>query len=111
MVTSRAPPPSPRAGAVNEVAIEKKITVPPWAVASTAPPSQPGTSTQTTVTSAGPPALRTGPDSAMGARASAISTWSASPLLLAGVGVVRRLYLKPPVRVQIPMERVTLLGV
>ncbi len=56
MVTSAATPSAPSAAAVNEVAMEKKITVPPWAVASTAPPSQPGTSTQTTVTSAGPPA-------------------------------------------------------
>ena len=56
------PRPCPRRPArrrVNEVAMEKKITVPPWAVASTAPPSQPGTSTQTTVTSAGPPAAGT----------------------------------------------------
>ena len=45
----RAPPPA------NDVAIEKKITVPPSAVARIAPCSQPGTSTQTTVTSAGPP--------------------------------------------------------
>ena len=36
--------------------MEKKMTVPRSAVARIAPPSQPGTSTQTTVTSAGPPA-------------------------------------------------------
>src|SRR4051812_17932090 len=35
--------------------MEKKITVPPAAVARIAPCSQPGTSTQTTVTSARPP--------------------------------------------------------
>src|ERR1019366_6139386 len=80
MVTSAATPSAPSAAAVNEAAIEKKITVPPWAVASTAPPSQPGTSTQTTVTSAGRPAPATTENSASGSRASAITTWSASPL-------------------------------
>ena len=39
------------------MAIEKKMTVPRSAVERIAPPSQPGTSTQTTVTSAGPPAF------------------------------------------------------
>ena len=74
MVTSAAIPSAPSAAALNEVAIEKKITVPPGAVASTAPPSQPGTSTQTTVTSAGPPADRTAAASPTGSRASAITT-------------------------------------
>ena len=53
MVTSAASPSAPRAAAENDVAIEKKMTVPPSAVARIAPCSQPGTSTQTTVTSAG----------------------------------------------------------
>ena len=44
-----------------------------------APPSQPGTSTQTTVTSAGPPAATTASRSAIGSRASATTTSSASP--------------------------------
>ena len=56
IVTSAARPSAPSAAAANEVAIEKKTTVPPSAVARIAPCSQPGTSTQTTVTSAGPPA-------------------------------------------------------
>ena len=55
-MTSAASPSAPRAAALNEVAIEKKITVPLSAVARMAPPSQPGTSTQTMVRSAGPPA-------------------------------------------------------
>ena len=42
--------------------MEKKITVPPWAVDRIAPPSQPGTSTHTTVMSAGPPASPTAAD-------------------------------------------------
>jgi len=52
-------PDDPAAAALNDVAIEKKMTVPPSAVDSTEPCSQPGTSTQTTVTSAGPPVART----------------------------------------------------
>ncbi len=39
---SAATPSAPSAAALNKVAIEKKITVPRSAVASTAPPSQPG---------------------------------------------------------------------
>ncbi len=62
--------------------MEKKITVPPCAVARTAPPSQPGTSTHTTVTWAGPPAARTVSATAAGSRASAITTWSARPDLV-----------------------------
>ena len=57
MVTSAASPSAPRAAALNDVAIEKKITVPPWRVDKIAPPSHPATSTHTTVTSAGPPAF------------------------------------------------------
>ena len=52
-MTSAASPSAPSAAAENDVAIEKKMTVPPSAVARIAPCSQPGTSTQTTVTSAG----------------------------------------------------------
>src|SRR3954447_19790505 len=52
MVTSAANPSAPSAAAEKEVAMEKKITVPPGAVASRAPPSTPATSTQTTGTSA-----------------------------------------------------------
>ena len=59
--------------------MEKKITVPPSAVARTAPPSQPGTSTHTTLTSAGPPAAVTASRRAIGSRASATATASASP--------------------------------
>ena len=54
MVTSAARPSAPSAAAANDVAMLKKMTVPPSAVARIAPCSQPGTSTQTTVTSAGP---------------------------------------------------------
>src|SRR3984957_13706464 len=36
--TSAAIPSAPRAAALNDVAIEKKITVPPWAVQRIAPP-------------------------------------------------------------------------
>ena len=57
--------------------MEKKMTVPRSAVARIAPPSQPGTSTQTTVTSAGPPAAVTASRSAIGSRASAMTTSSA----------------------------------
>src|SRR5262249_24258880 len=56
MVTSAARPSAPSAAAENEVAIEKKTTVPPSRVDRMAPCSHPGTSTHTTVTSAGPPA-------------------------------------------------------
>ena len=56
MVTSAASPSAPRAAAAKLVAIEKNTTVPPSAVARMAGCSHPGTSTQTTVTSAGPPA-------------------------------------------------------
>ena len=55
------------------------MTVPPSVVVRMAPPSQPGTSTQMTVTSAGPPALTTASRSAIGSRASATTTSSASP--------------------------------
>jgi hypothetical protein len=51
MVTSAARPSALRAAVLNDVAIEKKTTVPPSAVDRMAPPSQPGTSTHTTVTS------------------------------------------------------------
>ena len=44
-----------------------------------APPSHPGTSTHTTVTSAGPPAAVTASRSAIGSRASATATASARP--------------------------------
>src|SRR5919201_4935395 len=74
--TSAASPSAPSAAAENEVAMEKKTTVPPSAVASTAPCSQPGTSTQTTVTSTGSP---TASATATGSRASATTTSSASP--------------------------------
>ncbi len=57
------------------------MTVPPWAVARMAGCSHPGTSTQTTVTSAGPPAAATASDSPSGERASAMTTSSASPLV------------------------------
>ena len=70
MVTSAASPSAPSAAALNEVAIEKKMTVPPSAVARIAPPSQPGTSTHTMVRSAGPPAAATASRSATGSRAS-----------------------------------------
>src|SRR6266568_5005980 len=89
MVTSAATPSAPSAAAVNEVAIEKKITVPPWAVARIAPPSQPGTSTQTIVMSAGPPAARTAQETATGSRASAITTSSARPSWLAAAVAAR----------------------
>lgn len=56
--------------------MEKKITVPPSAVARTAPCSQPGTSTQTTVTSTCSP---TAAPTATGLRASAMTTSSAIP--------------------------------
>ena len=56
------------------------MTVPPAAVDRIAPPSQPGTSTQTTVTSTGPPVAATASRSPIGSRASASTTWSASPL-------------------------------
>ncbi len=56
--------------------MEKKTTVPPSAVARTAPCSAPGTSTQTTVTSAGVP---TAAATASGSVASATTTRSASP--------------------------------
>ncbi len=80
MVTSAARPSAPSAAAGNEVAIEKKITVPPAAVDRIAPCSQPGTSTHTTVTSAGPPrALVTAAETATGSRASASATVSANP--------------------------------
>ena len=59
--------------------MEKKMTVPRSAVERIAPPSQPGTSTQTTVTSAGPPAPVTASRSPIGSRASARTTSSASP--------------------------------
>ncbi len=55
------------------------MTVPPSAVARIAPPSQPGTSTHTTVTSAGPPAAVTASRRAIGSRASATVTASAMP--------------------------------
>ncbi len=75
MVTSAARPSAPSAAAANDVAIEKKMTVPPFAVARIAPCSQPGTSTQTTVMSAGPPsAAVTASASATGSRASASAT-------------------------------------
>src|SRR3954447_10980054 len=78
-VTSAARPSAPSAAAGNDVAIEKNTTVPRCAVASTAPCSQPGTSTQTTVTSAGPPAAATASASATGSRASASAAASGSP--------------------------------
>ena len=56
--------------------MEKKTTVPPSAVARTAPCSAPGTSTQTTVTSAGSP---TAAATASGSVASATTTRSARP--------------------------------
>src|SRR6476646_5133211 len=80
MVTSAARPSAPRAAAGKDVAIEKKTTVPPGAVARMAPPSQPGTSTQTTVMSAAPPVAATASRRAIGSRASATTTLSASPL-------------------------------
>ncbi len=58
MVRSAAHALGAERAAAKEVAMEKKMTVPPGAVARIAPPSQPGTSTHTTVTSAGPPAAR-----------------------------------------------------
>src|SRR3954452_20506412 len=76
MGTSAAIPSAPRAAAGNDVAMEKNTTVPPSAVASTAPCSAPGTSTHTTVTSAGVP---TAAATASGSVASAITTRSASP--------------------------------
>src|SRR5690349_9951372 len=80
MVTSAARPSAPSAAAGKLVAIEKKITVPPAAVARIAPCSQPGTSTHTTVTVAGAPsAATTADDTATGSRASATATWSATP--------------------------------
>src|SRR5690606_18472695 len=79
IVTSAASPSAPSAAAGNEVAIEKNTTVPPGAVARIAPCSQPGTSTQTTVTSAGPPAPSTAAATATGSRASARTTASARP--------------------------------
>src|SRR3954470_24137174 len=82
IVTADASPSAPSAAAVKEVAIEKKMTV-PWSgsVARIAPCSQPGTSTQTTVTSAGPPsAWVTASERATGSRASATATTSARPL-------------------------------
>src|SRR5262249_18417297 len=79
-VTSAASPSAPTAAAENDVAMLKKMTVPPSAVARIAPCSQPGTSTQTTVTSAGPPrAAVTATASDAGSRASASATWSAIP--------------------------------
>src|SRR5262249_14443948 len=74
IVTSAATPSAPSAAALNEVAIEKKITVPPCAVARTAPPSQPGTSTQTTVTPAGPPPPRPAPPAPTGPRPPPLTT-------------------------------------
>src|SRR4029453_13853318 len=56
--------------------MEKKTTMPPSVVARTAPCSAPGTSTQTTVTSAGVP---TAAATASGSVASATTTRSASP--------------------------------
>jgi hypothetical protein len=79
MVTSAARPSAPSAAALNDVAIEKNTTVPRSAVARIAPPSHPGTSTQTTVTSAGPPAPLIACDSATGSRASARTVTSVSP--------------------------------
>src|SRR4051795_6411529 len=79
MVTSAANPSAPSAAALNEVAIEKNTTVPRSAVERMAPPSQPGTSTHTTVTSAGPPTCSTAVDNATGSRASASTTASARP--------------------------------
>lgn len=80
IVTSAARPSAPSAAAAKLVAIEKKITVPPSSVARTAPCSQPGTSTQTTVTSAGAPsAVVTAVDSPTGSRASANATLVARP--------------------------------
>ena len=79
MVTSAAMPSAPRAAALNEVAIEKKMTVPPWAVDKMAPPSHPATSTHTTVTSAGPPAARVLAASPTGSRASATTISSTRP--------------------------------
>ena len=63
------------------MAIEKKMTVPPSGdVERMAPCSHPGTSTHTTVMSAGPSrASSTAVASATGSRASAIATTSASP--------------------------------
>src|SRR3954453_6830327 len=77
MVTSAASPSAPSAAAENDVAIEKKMTVPPGEVASRAPPSAPATSTQTTQTSA---AGRTASPTATGSRASTTTTSSAKPL-------------------------------
>src|SRR5919107_416857 len=79
MVTSAASPSAPSAAALKDVAIEKNTTVPPSAVDRIAPPSQPGTSTHTTVTSAGPPDASTAVDNATGSRASASTTASARP--------------------------------
>ena len=66
--------------------MEKKMTVPRSAVARMAPPSQPGTSTQTTVTSAGPPAAATASRRAIGSRASAMTTSSARPASASSLG-------------------------
>src|SRR6185369_6046788 len=73
MVTSAASPSAPRAAALKLVAMEKKITVPPCFVDRIAPPSQPATSTHTTVTSAGPPAASTRLANPTGSLASAIT--------------------------------------
>jgi hypothetical protein len=75
IVTSAARPSAPSAAAAKLVAMEKKITVPPLLVDRIAPCSQPGTSTQTTVTVAGPPSAPvTAEDTATGSRASATAT-------------------------------------
>src|SRR6185437_10988916 len=75
--TSAASPSAPSAAAEKDVAMLKKTTVPPEAVARIAPCSQPGTSTHTIVTSTGSP---TAAASATGSRASASATRSARPL-------------------------------
>ena len=67
--------------------MEKKTTVPPSAVARTAPCSAPGTSTQTTVTSAGAP---TAAATASGSVASATTTRSASPAARSARGLAPR---------------------
>ncbi len=84
--SSRPPPspPRPSAAAENDVAMEKKTTVPPSAVARIAPCSAPGTSTQTTVTSTGVP---TAAATASGSVASATTTRSARPAARQGRGL------------------------
>ena len=55
------------------------MIVPPWAVDRIAPPSHPATSTQTTVTAAGPPADAMALETPTGSRASAMTTSSTRP--------------------------------